>query len=140
MNGGSTKPDGRNVLWSVCIFILIVEVCERLGFYSFSSTITLYFTAELGTSSVYASQMASLFSALCSFMPIIGGWIADEYLNRYRTILLSDLVYIAGVAMVTAAAWPSFLREHQQAAQTVTLLGLLLFVTVGTASSRAHEE
>ena len=50
------KPRPNNMLWSVCSFILVVEACERLAFYTFSSMLVIFFLNGLGTTNTQATQ------------------------------------------------------------------------------------
>lgn len=129
---GGSAGKGRNVLWHVCTFILAVEMCERLAFYTFSTTLTLFFIKELKQSSHTAAQYTSLFSALVYFTPLIGGYVADELINRYRTILLFCVLYIIGLGMVTAASYPSILSEP------LVLTGLLVFISLGAGGIKSN--
>jgi len=131
-DGSPTEEKPKNILWSVCSFILVVEMCERLAFYTFSSTLTLYFIKELGETSKTASQYTSLFNALVYFTPLFGGYMADEVMGRFKTIWVFVLVYITGLAMVTVASYPSILSEP------LTLVGLLVFISLGTGGVKAN--
>ena len=92
----------RNIILSVCSFILFTELCERLSFYTFSGTLVEFMTSQLGSNNVFASQMSSLFSAFVYLTPLLGGWIADEHLGRYKTILVFVTIYIVGLLLCTA--------------------------------------
>jgi len=122
----------KSILWHVCTFILAVEMCERLAFYTFSSTLTLFFIKELNQSSHTAGQYTSLFSALVYFTPLLGGYVADELINRYRTIVIFVVLYIIGLGMVTAASYPSILSEP------LILIGLLVFISLGAGGIKSN--
>jgi POT family proton-dependent oligopeptide transporter len=44
-----------------------------------------------------------LFTAVAYFMPLLGGWLADRFLGRYKTILYLSFGYVAGHAVI--AGW-----------------------------------
>lgn len=87
---------------------------------------------ELDQSAKTASQYTSLFNALVYFTPLFGGYVADELIGRFKTILVFVVLYILGLAMVTAASYPSILSEP------LTLVGLLIFVALGTGGVKAN--
>lgn len=49
----------------------------------------------------------SAWNGACYVTPLIGGYIADTYLGRSKTILAFSLIYCAGLMMVVAGAVPS---------------------------------
>lgn len=75
---------------------------------------------HLGKSNSEATSLNAAFSILCYLSPILGGWLADAYIGRYKTILLFASIYCIGVFLAAGAAWPSFDNE-----------GLYLFAVFG---------
>eukprot|EP00124_Ichthyophonus_hoferi_P001542 Ihof_evm1s83 gene=Ihof_evmTU1s83 len=106
-------------LWTVCIFILVVEMCERLTYYTFAGSQRNHLQI-LGFSNAQSTSMNAAFSILCYITPLLGGWIADAYLGRYWAIIIFTLVYIVGVSLACAASYP-----------TVESTALYLFGTMG---------
>lgn len=65
-----------------------VCVClSRLAFYGIVSGLPLFFKNELGMGAGYAAVMAFVFAGTCYVTPVLGGWVADSWLGRYKTIL-----------------------------------------------------
>lgn len=48
----------------------------------------------------------SAWSGACYIMPLVGGFISETYLGRYKTILLFCLVYVAGLALIVIGSIP----------------------------------
>ena len=68
--------------------IIITEFCERVAYYGFAASLVLFFQTQLNMSNAEADVQFSIWSSACYFMPLLGGYIADTKLNRFRTILV----------------------------------------------------
>lgn len=77
-------------------FIIGNEACERFSFYGMRSILTLYMTSMLAMTQQEAVEVGHLFLAVIYILPLLGAWIADRFLGRYRTILYISLVYCMG--------------------------------------------
>jgi hypothetical protein len=85
--------DRKSVLIYTDGFIIVTEFCERLAYYGFAGSLVLFFQTQLGYSNADADVQYSLWSSACYVTPLIGGYIADTYLGRYRSILVSLTVF-----------------------------------------------
>ncbi len=54
----------------------------------------MYMIDKLGVDKGNAGTYMSLFIAACYFFPLIGGWVADNFLGKYWTIVLFSLPYV----------------------------------------------
>merc|ERR1719428_1432701 len=79
----------------VCATILIVELCERLAFYTFTGT-QEFFLEKLGYSVAAAGGINAAMGTLCMAWAIFAGWVADIYLGRYHTIMVFGMLYVIG--------------------------------------------
>lgn len=84
-------------------FIVGNEACERFSFYGMRSILTLYMTNVLLMSEGAAMEVAHLFNALIYILPLLGAWVADRFLGRYRTILYISLFYCLGHGILACA-------------------------------------
>ncbi|KAI6192069.1 hypothetical protein M3Y97_00296500 [Aphelenchoides bicaudatus] len=78
-------------------FILANELCERFSFYGMRAILTLYLINEFGFKESTAFFVYHFFVSLVYFSPLFGSVLADNYLNRYRVIVLGSIVYIIGL-------------------------------------------
>jgi proton-dependent oligopeptide transporter, POT family len=80
-------------------FIVGNEACERFSYYGMSSILNLYLAKTLLTgvdATAHAKEIVHLFNTAIYFMPLVGGWLADRWWGRYRTILYVSLFYCLG--------------------------------------------
>ncbi len=86
-------------------FIVGTEACERFSFYGMSSILAVYMLQHLLLGEREVKATYHYFVMATYLTPLVGGWIADRFLGRYRTILWISLLYVAGHAVL--AAWES---------------------------------
>ncbi len=84
-------------------YIVGNEACERFSFYGMKSILVLYMVNALAMSESDAMEVAHLFNALIYILPLLGAWIADRFLGRYRTILYVSLFYCLGHGVLATA-------------------------------------
>lgn len=77
-------------------FIFWGEFAERCSYYGMRACLAMYMVEVLGLSKVNAGTYLSLFIAACYFLPLLGGYIADNILGRYKPIVGFSLPYIVG--------------------------------------------
>lgn len=84
-------------------YIVGNEACERFSFYGMRSILVTYMVTALLYSQRDAKAYFHYFVAATYFTPIVGGWIADRFFGRYRTILWISFAYVLGHGVL--AAW-----------------------------------
>jgi POT family proton-dependent oligopeptide transporter len=77
-------------------FIFWGELAERASFYGMKTLLLLYMVNKLGYSDADSSTIVSFFTAMCYILPIIGGYIADRWLGKFKTIIYFAIPYILG--------------------------------------------
>jgi POT family proton-dependent oligopeptide transporter len=94
-------------------YIIGNEGCERFSFYGMRNILTqflvssaLLFTATAAVPQAEregaAKEVFHTFVLGVYFFPLLGGWLSDRLLGKYRTILYLSLVYCAGHACLAA--------------------------------------
>jgi POT family proton-dependent oligopeptide transporter len=85
-------------------YIIGNEGCERFSFYGMRNVLTTFLVSYLlldlpeGERPAMAKEVMHSFIIGVYFFPLLGGWLADRWLGKYRTILYLSLVYTAGHA------------------------------------------
>lgn len=70
------------------------EFAERCSYYGMRAILAKYMIEKLGVAEGDAGTFMSLFIAACYFFPLIGGYIADNFLGKYWTIVLFSVPYV----------------------------------------------
>lgn len=96
--------DRRPAAGDRLFFIIGVELGERFAYYGISSNLINYLTGSLGKSKARAAENVNTWYGVASVTPLLGAFIADSYLGRYRTILIASLLYILGLSLLTLSA------------------------------------
>ncbi|XP_055877764.1 solute carrier family 15 member 4-like isoform X2 [Biomphalaria glabrata] len=125
----------------VTLSILVTEMCERLTYYSISAGLILFCTSKLDIGQANATTINQVFGGFVYIIPIIGGFLADSYLGRFKTIWISSLIYIVGVFLLPAAAieyknwnW----AELSVTGRTALFGTALVCVALGTGGIKAN--
>eukprot|EP00440_Ansanella_granifera_P038762 gb/GFBE01042060.1/.p1 GENE.gb/GFBE01042060.1/~~gb/GFBE01042060.1/.p1 ORF type:complete len:575 (+),score=115.28 gb/GFBE01042060.1/:1-1725(+) len=129
--GSAEAPSRVASVPAACVFILAVELVERLAFYTFTGT-QEFFLVKTGYSLAQANGLTTAMATLCMAWAILAGWIADVKLGRFYTIIAFGLVYIAGALCATVAAVPSHMDSN------LYLFALLVLVPLGTAGIKSN--
>lgn len=86
-------------------YIIGNEGCERFSFYGMRSILEVYMIGSLAMSEGDATAWQHLFIAAVYFTPLFGGYLADRFLGRYKTIFYLSFGYVAGHGVL--ALWES---------------------------------
>lgn len=68
------------------------EVFEKVAGYGLNANMILYLTKEYHFSYADSASALYLWSAFSNFMPILGAFLSDSYLGRFRVIASASLV------------------------------------------------
>uniref|UniRef100_A0AAX7TT00 Solute carrier family 15 member 2 n=1 Tax=Astatotilapia calliptera TaxID=8154 RepID=A0AAX7TT00_ASTCA len=122
------KIFGTNYPVSIC-FIVVNEFCERFSYYGMKALLTLYFLTYLKWDKDLSTAVYHAFSGLCYFTPILGAFIADSWLGKYKTIIYLSIVYVIGHVVKSVGAIPTVGSTELHIA--LSMSGLIL-IALGT--------
>jgi POT family proton-dependent oligopeptide transporter len=84
-------------------FVFWGELAERASYYGMRTVLALYLTHILAFREDSAAAIMPAFMAACYVAPLLGGFLADRVLGRYKTILYFSGPYILG--HIILGAW-----------------------------------
>jgi POT family proton-dependent oligopeptide transporter len=76
------------------------EFAERSSYYGMRAILALYMTERLGISKSDGGTFMALFIAACYFLPLLGGYLADNFFGKYWTIVGFSIPYVVGQFIV----------------------------------------
>ncbi|XP_078233109.1 solute carrier family 15 member 2 isoform X3 [Pogona vitticeps] len=126
----SSKICGTNYPLSIA-FIVVNEFCERFSYYGMKAVLTLYFLYFLHWDENTSTSVYHAFSSLCYFTPILGAFMADSWLGKYKTIIYLSIVYVIGHVVKSVGAIPSFGNHIVHVVLSMTGLTLIALGTGG---------
>ncbi|CAN1303801.1 Protein NRT1/ PTR FAMILY 8.1 [Linum perenne] len=125
--------------WKACRFILGNEGCERLAYYGMSTNLVNFLQERLNMGNAKASTTVTNWSGTCYATPLIGAFLADAYLGRFKTIAIFVIVYICGMTLLTMSSAVPGLRPscngdscHATSSQTAVCFVALYLISLGT--------
>lgn len=78
----------------VIVFVAGYEVFERMAYYGIATNLVLYLTNKLHEGTVQSSTNVTNWVGTVWMTPILGAYIADAHLGRYRTFVISSAIYL----------------------------------------------
>ncbi|KAJ5895643.1 hypothetical protein N7495_007334 [Penicillium taxi] len=100
--------------------VATVELCERFTYYGMSGLFQNYVLrpldgsqgrGALGMGHQGATGLTTFFQFWCYVTPVIGAIVADQYLGKYKAIVLFCGVYLVGLLILVCTSIPGAL-EH----------------------------
>lgn len=91
---GQGHPKGLYLLFAT-------EMWERFSYYGMRALLVLYLTKSfleggMGFTEEYASLLYGFFTGFVYFTPLIGGWLADNYLGQRKAIAIGAFTMMMG--------------------------------------------
>jgi proton-dependent oligopeptide transporter, POT family len=111
-----TTDTPKATLPSQIPFIIGNEAAERFSFYGMRNVLTNFLVGYLliglaePDRQAAAKEVFHVFVMGVYFFPLLGGWLSDRFLGKYRTIFWLSLVYCVGQALLALSVEnkPSF--------------------------------
>jgi solute carrier family 15 (peptide/histidine transporter), member 3/4 len=104
-------PNRPSTLHSIASYIIITEFCERLAYYGFAGSLVLFFQTKLNMSNEESVNEFYLWNGFVYVTPLLGGYIADTYFGRYKTILIFSILYLLGLVLFVMGSIPGAIHK-----------------------------
>ncbi|RLV93847.1 Peptide transporter PTR2 [Spathaspora sp. JA1] len=126
-----------------CWLVAIVELAERFAYYGLSAPFQNYMQngpndtppGLLALNQSGASALSYFFQFWCYVTPILGGWIADTYWGKYKTIFWFCILYIIGIFILFITSLPSITSRTTGLGGYIAAIILIGLATGGVKSN-----
>lgn len=71
-----------------------IEFAERLSYFGIATSLIIYLTKVIHQDVKTSAKCANQWTGVTTLMPLVGGILADGYLGRFPTVLLSSIIYL----------------------------------------------
>lgn len=124
--------------------VAVIELCERFTYYGCQGTFQNYVqkpndgslgNGGLGLEHIGATGLTTFYQFWCYVTPLAGGLIADQWLGKYKTILCSAGVYMAGLLILACTAIPQSLNNG---AGEGGFVASIILTGIGTGGIKAN--
>ncbi|KAG9772354.1 Peptide transporter PTR2 [Exophiala dermatitidis] len=124
--------------------VAVIELCERFTYYGCQGIFQNYVQnprdgslgpGGLGMGHQGATGLTTFYSFWCYVTPLLGGFIADQYLGKYKTILSSASIYFVGLLILVLTSIPVSLNHGAGTGGYVTSI---LLTGIGTGGIKAN--
>ncbi|CAN0907160.1 Protein NRT1/ PTR FAMILY 1.2 [Linum grandiflorum] len=86
-SSGTTPKGGFRTL----PFIIVTDAFEKVATFGLMPNMILYLTREYGMENVQGVNVLFLWSAATNFTPLLGAFLADTYVGRFRMIAFGSI-------------------------------------------------
>ncbi|KAL0352075.1 UNVERIFIED_CONTAM: protein NRT1/ PTR FAMILY 8.1 [Sesamum calycinum] len=90
--------------WKASPFIIVNEVAERLAFFAIAVNMVAYLVREMHQPLPDAATHVTDWIGAAYVLTLLGAFLADAYLGRFRTIIIFSCIYAVGMVMLTISA------------------------------------
>ena len=126
--------------------VAIIELCERFTYYGASGPFQNYISnpynngnkeqpGALGLSQKGGTGLTDFFQFWCYVTPILGAVVSDQYLGKYKTIVLFGFIYVCGLIILFVTSLPTAI-EH--GAALGGLIAAMIVIGLGTGGIKSN--
>ncbi|KAJ3681645.1 hypothetical protein LUZ60_014218 [Juncus effusus] len=102
--GNSTQSKLKPFNWRAPAIILGFEFLESIAFSGVSLNLVVYLGKVLHGSTASNAANVDAWNGTTFLAPVLGAFLADTYLGKYKTIGISLVLYLVGMLTITASA------------------------------------
>ncbi|KAI9476688.1 hypothetical protein LPJ78_003667 [Coemansia sp. RSA 989] len=93
---------GKLSIWT--LLVVVMELCERFAYYGASLMFNIYLQQILGRSKSEAVALNRVNQFMAYATTILGAIIADQFLGKFKTIVLFGIVYLVGLVVLAISS------------------------------------
>ncbi|ORX58075.1 PTR2-domain-containing protein [Hesseltinella vesiculosa] len=147
-----TLPEVGDRIPLSAFLVVLIEFCERFTYYGLNGPFQNYLQqplpdgfpagnnpngqpGALNKGQQTATALTTFFSFWCYITPIGGAIIADQYLGKYKTIVLFAVIYMVGLLILTLTSIPSAIANGSAFGGYIAAI---LIIGLGTGGIKAN--
>lgn len=130
------------------VMLAVTETCERLAGFGIALNLVTYLVTNLHLPTAMSANIVTNFIGTAYLLCLLGGFLADTWLGRFRTTLVGCCLQFLGMVVLTLSATLPVLRvkrcDHEisqcEPAHGWTMVSLytgLYLVAIGTGGIKA---
>lgn len=112
------RKDSGN--WKACSFTIVCSFCLYLAYSSITKNLVSYLTKVLHETNVAAARDVTTWQGTSYLAPLVGAFLADSYLGKYRTALIFCTIFFLGMMMLLLSVALPLISTSPQAWITPT--------------------
>uniref|UniRef100_A0ACD5WNA1 Uncharacterized protein n=1 Tax=Avena sativa TaxID=4498 RepID=A0ACD5WNA1_AVESA len=90
--------------WKTMPFIIAAETFEKAGSIGVAANLTVYLVKRFNMGQLTAANITNIFYGTLNFMPLLGAFISDAYLGRFKTLAYGSFFSLLGMLGLTLSA------------------------------------
>ncbi|XP_048546645.1 protein NRT1/ PTR FAMILY 8.3-like [Triticum urartu] len=90
--------------WKASFLIIVCSLCCYLAYSSIGKNLVSYLTKVLHETNLDAARHVATWQGTSYLAPLVGAFVADSYLGKYRTVLIACMIFIIGMMMLLLSA------------------------------------
>ncbi|KAG8054246.1 hypothetical protein GUJ93_ZPchr0001g31821 [Zizania palustris] len=94
------KPQG----WKCMLFIIATETFEKVASIGVVANLTVYLVKRFNIGEIEAANVTNIFYGTLNFAPLLGAFISDTYLGRFKTLAYGCFASLLGMLGMTLSA------------------------------------
>ncbi|ONK76875.1 uncharacterized protein A4U43_C02F760 [Asparagus officinalis] len=138
---GRTPLRASTGVWRASLFIIAIEFSERLSYFGLATNLIIYLTKVLHQDVKTAAKNVNYWIGVTTIMPLFGGFVADAYLGRFSTVLMSTLIYLLGLVLLTLSQLvPNLKPSRSLRVHEIVFFVAIYLISVGTGGHKPSLE
>ncbi|KAM5560253.1 protein NRT1/ PTR FAMILY 5.6-like [Rosa sericea] len=131
----------------LCTTITAIEFSERLSYFGIATSLIIYLTKVIHEDLKSAAKSVNYWAGVTTLIPFFGGFIADAYLGRFSTVLVSSIIYLLGLILLSMSWFVPSLKpcdthpclEPRKIHEVVFFLAIYM-ISIGTGGHKPSLE
>ncbi|PVU94314.1 hypothetical protein BB559_003028 [Furculomyces boomerangus] len=116
------------------LIVIVVELCERFAYYGAAVMFTTYMQEKLGVQKDHSVSINQGFNFIGYAFTLLGGYLSDQYLGKYKTIVIFSTWYFLGTSLLTVSTISSL---PQHTSFILFILSIYVFIGIGSSGLKS---